>query len=125
MGRGWVGQSTRAGAPNRKQIRRKARRHPSLEDHDHHELPHATYPDEGVTQVTFDDQTVSTRDRGQQERSESTGSTVFPGDLLGGRSPAERVQFLAGPPVPAEPSATTAVPRPRVYRDYTRRLRDK
>ena len=73
--------------------------------------------------MTFDDQT-STRDQGASlQKPEGSGSTAFLGDLLGGRSPAERIAFLAGQ-APAEPSATPAGPRPRVYRNYTRRLRD-
>ena len=74
--------------------------------------------------MTFDDQT-SVRDQGAPpQKSEGSGSTVFLGDLLGGRSPAERIAFLAGQ-APAEPSAPPAAPRPRVYRNYTRLLRDQ
>jgi hypothetical protein len=134
----------------------ETRRHPSLEDHDHHELPRSKHPDSdlsvgtkpipapvddrggrrgtaggdvvrvaGIAQVTFDEQTGSTRDQGPQEMSESNGSVAFLGYLLGGRSPAERVEFLAGLPIPAEPPSTPAGPRPRVYRNYTRRLREE
>ena len=83
----------------------------------------APHPDEGTALVTADDHTGA-RDPERPELSESAGSTAFLDDLLGGRSPAERVQFLAEPPMPAEPSAIPAGPRPRVYRNYTRRLRD-
>ena len=82
------------------------------------------HPNEGSAQMTFDDRKGNTRETALREMSESNGSTVSFGDLLGGRSPAERIAFLAGQ-APAEPSATPAGPRPRVYRNYTRRLRDK
>jgi hypothetical protein len=48
---------------------------------------------------------------------------VVLGNLLGGRSPAERLAFLARP-APAETPASPAEPRSKVVRNYTRRLRD-
>jgi len=52
--------------------------------------------------------------------SDRFASPVVLGYLVAGRSPAERVEFLAKPP---RAKSVTVGPRARVYRNYTRRLR--